>query len=314
VTGTLGTINPGSSATVTIVAASLPTLRTSLTNTATATATETEVDPTNNSATATTAVNASIDLAITKVDSQDPVAAGGTLTYTIVVTNNGPSTANAVTVTDVLPANLTFTSGTATGGGTVTNAAGTVTGNLGTIAPGASVTMTLVTAVSNTATGSLSNTATVSGTETDSNPANNSATQATAIAQRGSISGACYVDANRNGVRDPGEAGMPGVTVALTGTDMNSAPVSQTTTSDANGDYTFSNLLPGTYTLVQTQPTGFTDTGANVGTPAGGTATSNNQITSIVLTSGTNATAYNFGDARNPISKRRFLSSSTGNE
>lgn len=313
ITGALGTINSGSSATITVVVATLPTLRTNLTNTATVTATETEINATNNTATATTTVNAAIDLAITKTDSTDPVAQGGSLTYTILVTNNGTSTANAVTVTDVLPAGLTFTSGTATGGGTVTNAAGTVTGNLGVLAPGASVTMTIVAAVSTTATGPLSNTATVTATETDTNTANNSATQTTAIAQRGSIAGVSYIDLNRNGVRDTGETGQAGVTVTLNGTDLTGATVNLTQTTNASGEYVFNNLLPGTYNVVQTQPAGFLDGSSNVGTGAGGTA-GTNQIATINLTSGTNATAYNFGDVRGALSKRRFLASSTGNE
>lgn len=312
ITGSLGTINSGSSATITIVVASLPSLRTNLTNTASATATETEVDATNNSATATTTVNSSIDLAITKSDSADTVAAGGSLTYTIIVTNNGPSTANAVTVTDVLPSGLTFTSGTATAG-TVTNNSGTITGSLGAIAPGSSVTMTIVTAVASSATGTLSNTATVTATETDSNSANNSALQTSSVAQRGSISGTSYVDANRNGVQDAGETGLAGVTIALTGTDLNGSSVSETTTTDSSGAYSFANLLPGTYRLARTQPAGYTSTAVNVGSGAGGNVGSN-EITTINLTSGTNATAYNFGDARIPLSKRRFLASSTGNE
>lgn len=312
ITGSLGSINSGSSATITVVVKSLPTLRTNLSNTATATATETEVDSTNNSATATTTVNSSIDLAITNTDSQDTVAAGGTLTYTIVVTNNGPSTANAVTVTDVLPTGLTFTSGSATAG-TVTNSSGTITGSLGAIAPGSSVTMTIVTAVSSSATGTLSNTATVTATETDSSSANNTAAQTTTVAQRGSIAGVSYVDANRNGVMDAGEVGLAGVTIALSGTDINGAAVSQSTTTNSSGAYSFANLLPGTYKLTQTQPTGYGSTAVNVGTGAGGSG-NGNEINTITLTSGTNATAYNFGDARNPLSKRRFLASSTGNE
>jgi uncharacterized repeat protein (TIGR01451 family) len=43
------------------------------------------------------------DLAIAKYDSADPVLSGGTLTYTLVVTNAGPQSAGVVTVTDTLP-------------------------------------------------------------------------------------------------------------------------------------------------------------------------------------------------------------------
>ena len=312
VTGALGTINSGASVTMTVIATVAATVRTSLSNTATVTATETEVNTANNTATTTTAVSASIDLAIAKTDSADPAGAGGSLSYTIVVTNNGPSTANNVVVTDVLPTGLTFTSGNATSG-TVTNNSGTVTGTIASIAPGGSVTLTIVTAVSSSATGSLSNTATVTATETDSNTANNSVTQSTTIALLGSISGTSYVDADGDGTLDTGETGLAGVTITLTGTDMNGTAVNRTATTNASGAYSFASVVPGTYSLTQTQPAGYFGSTANVGTPAGGTAGSNT-ITSIVLTSGTNATGYNFGDTRFALSKRRFLASSTGNE
>jgi uncharacterized repeat protein (TIGR01451 family) len=43
------------------------------------------------------------------------VPPGGTITYTVQVTNAGPSSASAVTVTDNLPAGLTFVSATGAG-------------------------------------------------------------------------------------------------------------------------------------------------------------------------------------------------------
>ena len=56
-------------------------------------------------------LSGSADLSITKSDSPDPVVAGSQLTYTITVTNAGPSTAHAVNVTDDLPAGTTYVSG-----------------------------------------------------------------------------------------------------------------------------------------------------------------------------------------------------------
>src|SRR3989441_1153805 len=52
----------------------------------------------------TSVVIAQADLSITKTDNPDPVNAGATLTYTVTVTNGGPSTAANVQVTDNLPA------------------------------------------------------------------------------------------------------------------------------------------------------------------------------------------------------------------
>lgn len=309
VTATLGTIAPGANATVTIVVDVDEATRTSISNTATVTSTETDTVTANNSVTEPTTVNASVDLSITKVDDADPVVPGATLQYTMVVTNNGPSQATGVTVNDTLPAGLTFVSATSTVG-TATNAGNVITGNVGTLASGASATITVTATVSATATGTLSNTATVTGTETESNATNNSATQTTDIAVAGSISGRVYLDQNQSGVFDTGEAGLSGVTITLTGTDTGGAAVNRTTTSAADGTYTFDNVLPGTYSLQQTQPSGVLDGQTNVGTGATGATAGTNQINTITLGNAPAAADFNFGEILSPLSKRRFLASS----
>lgn len=308
VSGNLGTLAPGATATVTLIVGVNPATRGTITNTASVTSTETDSNTTNNSGSADTTINGSVDVRITKADSVDPVAAGGSLTYTIIVTNDGPSTATSVVVSDTLPANVTFVSGTSTVG-TVANASGVVTATVGTLAPGASATITLNTTVASTATTALSNTATVTSAETDTNTANNSATQSTQLAVPGSISGVVYIDVNRNGVSDSGDTPISGVTITLTGTDMLNNSVSRTTTTNANGEYTFDNLLPGTYQVAQTQPTGFQDGQTNVGTPASGATAGTNQISTINLASGVDAQAFNFGELRSGLTKRRFLAS-----
>ncbi|MEM7033515.1 MAG: PKD domain-containing protein, partial [Chloroflexota bacterium] len=53
-------------------------------------------------------------LAVTKSDTPDPVQAGDTLTYTIVVENTGLGNATGVTVSDPVPANTTFNAGSVT--------------------------------------------------------------------------------------------------------------------------------------------------------------------------------------------------------
>src|SRR2546426_227956 len=89
-------------------------------------------------------VTGSADLSITKTDNPDPVNAGATLTYTVTVTNGGPSTAANVQVTDNLPAGVTFQSASGTGW-TCMQAAGVVTCTRGSVVPGGrlSVTCTL---------------------------------------------------------------------------------------------------------------------------------------------------------------------------
>src|SRR5438445_4197776 len=63
-----------------------------------------------------TQVQISSDLNVTKSDAPDPVTAGSNVVYTIGVTDNGPSDAAAVSLTDTLPAGTTFVSLASPGG------------------------------------------------------------------------------------------------------------------------------------------------------------------------------------------------------
>ena len=60
-----------------------------------------------------------------------------------------------------------------------------------------------------------------------------------------------WEDLNANGIQDAGEPGVPDVPVELF--DGAGNPVASTTT-DANGEYLFENLLPGDYYVVFTPP------------------------------------------------------------
>src|SRR5205823_7292353 len=92
------------------------------------------IDPNggNNSATQTTAVDTQADLVVTKTDDPDPVIAGNNVTYTITVTDNGPSDAQNVQVTDSVPANTTFVSA-APSQGTASQSGGVITASLGAV-------------------------------------------------------------------------------------------------------------------------------------------------------------------------------------
>jgi uncharacterized repeat protein (TIGR01451 family) len=112
-----------------------------------------------------------VDIQITKSAAPNPVTVGKQVTWSMVVTNNGPSNATGVTVADPVPAGMTFVS--------VTSSQGTCTGGalvscqLGNLNVGSSVTITLVTTASTT--GTITNTATTVANEQETNTANNSA-------------------------------------------------------------------------------------------------------------------------------------------
>ncbi len=168
----------GASVTYTVNATISPSATGTLSNTATVTAGVTDPVAGNNSATDTTTLTPTVDLSITKTDGLTNAIPGGSVTYTIVASNAGPSATSSATVVDVFPAELTTINWTCVGaGGGTCPASGTTNLNETVNLPvGGSVTFTVVASVSSSATGSLVNTATVSSSATDSNPANNSAT------------------------------------------------------------------------------------------------------------------------------------------
>lgn len=84
-----------------------------------------------------------------------------------------------------------------------------------------------------------------------------------------SLGNLVWEDQNNNGMVDPGEAGIPNVTVHLyadandDGVPDSSVPLA-TQTTNANGNYLFSDLLAGSYLIEIVPPTGYqTSTGQN---------------------------------------------------
>ena len=101
-------------------------------------------------------------------------------------------------------------------------------------------------------------------------------------------------DLNGNGVQDPGEPGLPSVTLTLRGTDLAGDLVTKTTTTDANGHYQFT-VVPGTYTVTVTTPAGFTPTATGQGTPSTDSNTNPSATTPTTLTEGLSDQTIDFG-------------------
>ncbi len=109
-----------------------------------------------------------------------------------------------------------------------------------------------------------------------------------------SLSGYVYVDGNDNGIKDTGEAGLAGVSVALGGTDYLGNPVAAAATTAADGSYNFRNLLPGTYSVTETQPPNYLDGRDSLGS-LGGSA-DNDRFFNIAVPLGGSGVNYNFGE------------------
>ncbi len=170
-----GNLAPGAAPDITVTVTA-PSTAGTINNTASLAASANDPVGGNNSQTISTTVNppsiVDADLSISKSDSPDPVSAGGTLTYTVMVANSGPASANNVTVVDTLPAGVTFVSAGGTGWSCGHNS-GVVTCTYGSALGIASAPNITITVTAPPQGGVISNSATVSATQVDLNMSNN---------------------------------------------------------------------------------------------------------------------------------------------
>jgi uncharacterized repeat protein (TIGR01451 family)/fimbrial isopeptide formation D2 family protein len=249
----------------------------------------------NTSSDTTTIVAASFpDLTITKSDNNNNFTAGSTGNYAITVNNTGTAaTSGIITVTDTLPTGLSIPDGTVTLTGanaadwTCSASSNTITCTTNTaIAASGNSSFSFNVNVAGNAPSSITNTASVSGgNEPAANNGNNTGSDTTTItsASTTTISGTLYEDTDGEDDFDNGETTLPAnITVKLLDSNNN---VVATTTTAANGTYTFTNVSNGNYKIqVDTSDTDI---------PSGYTLGTTNDI--AVTVNGINASNINFG-------------------
>lgn len=268
VTGTNGTItcsltatmSPATQATFTFVSNVPSSVAGGTTLSATATVSApADAIPANDSATASVTTAGVADIAITKTRTASLVIPGGPLHYTITVTNNGPSDAASVTMTDVLPAPLRFTALSVPAGWSCSTPAagtnGTIVCSTSPMATGAIATFALDVVVdpATSAGTAINNTATVTTPTSDSNSANNSSTSSAAVGTPPNITATKSI---AGGATHP-EGSVITYTIVLT----NSGSIAQ---ADNPGNE-LTDVLPASLTLVSAAASSGTAV-ANLGT------------------------------------------------
>ena len=116
-----------------------------------------------------------------------------------------------------------------------------------------------------------------------------------------SLSGTVWVDENDNGLIDDDEAmRIANVTITLSGIESHvpagetPQEVTATTVTDENGDYSFTMLSAGNYSITEEHPSAWMDGKDHLGTLSG--ELGDDLIEAIDLKAGQNGTAYNFGE------------------
>ena len=175
--GSIGTLAAGENIMITITAFSNAGSIGPITNTATVSCTNEAPDATSNNSSTATVTVLGPDIMVVKTANSSIVNGGGTVGFTITITNIGSGTAFGATVNDALPAGLNWTLTSPPSGFSI--AANTLSGYISTLAPGASVAVTFTAVTATGYSGLITNTATVSCTNESVSAVNNNSSTAT---------------------------------------------------------------------------------------------------------------------------------------
>ncbi|PBH02604.1 hypothetical protein BGV10_03070 [Clostridioides difficile] len=180
----IGTVAPGQLIRIIIKGLVSSTATGDITNTAEVSADVPE--PVTDSSTVTTPIVASADIEVIKTSNMDTAVPGETFSYTITVTNLGPSAAQSIVLTDDIPDVILNPEYSLDGGVTFQPWNGNL--SIGTLDAGEIRSIIIRGTVSQTAVGTIINTATISSPTPDPNPDNNTSTDETDISPLADIS------------------------------------------------------------------------------------------------------------------------------
>ncbi len=178
------------------------------------------------------------------------VQQGSDMSYTLTVRNTGNSTAQNISVTDVLPSGTTYVSSS---GATCSVNGQTLSCSIGNMSSGEVRTISVTVRVQSTVAcgGTLTNVATVSTTSNESNTGNNNSNQVNTLVQCPTQFGCIEVtkeifDVNGNQIF----SNIPSFTFTLDG--------NRTVVNDSNGKARYNDVTVGTHTVIETVPSGWT--------------------------------------------------------
>ena len=158
-----------------------PTIAGALSQTVTVSSDALDPNLSNNSSTTTTSVGPAADLAVSIAGSSPKVNPGDEFTYTVSATDNGPSDASNVTLSDTLPPGVTYVSASSSQTSVPSYSDGVVSLSIDSISDGAKVTLLIVVVPTAQPGSTLLDSASVATMETDPNPTNNTATLETPV-------------------------------------------------------------------------------------------------------------------------------------
>jgi serine-aspartate repeat-containing protein C/D/E len=115
------------------------------------------------------------------------------------------------------------------------------------------------------------------------------------------LDGTVYYDPDLNNVQEPGEPGIANVQLSLYSYNGSAyVPTGVTTTTDTQGNYKFTGVLPGEYQIVETQPNGYLPVGSSPGNVGGvtyGMSTDAHTLTNITVLGGEDVVQNDFSQS-----------------